>query len=267
MIRNSEQSWRSYYPFLFLFNFNLFFSCSFYGLVLPEAWIFIDRHKKEDELLAYVLSSFSIGEILGALFFGCYVDYILTKCSLLLSLLIGLAGSILSFCVHFFNYTPSKSNFMLLLLSRLLQGIWNGGFQAIEQTHVSEVVLDIGKLRILSENGISSVCGYILGPVLGVGLTFLHGYLKDYIQISLFSFIDLYQIVIITVLVLMNFRFDDVPISMRANRTFDLGRYDEPNKKGVIVSIAICFFLFNGFTVQETITGPLVTDKYQVINI
>ena len=127
---------------------------------------------------------------------------------------------------------------------------------------------DVTKLRALSEIGIAGVCGYILGPVIGVSFTVIDLHVYEHLQIDQYTFPKIFQLVIIVIMIIVNYlKFQELPVDKRVNRMLDYDHYETPNKFGVMTCLFLCFVLFNGFTVQETITGPLVTDEKHVIII
>lgn len=259
----SRESWRTHYPFILLFYFNVFSSCVSYALVLPVIWLYLESSESQEHLVVYILSSFSFGEVLGAMIFGFLSDKFSTKSTLLTTLFIGLFGIILSLIATFWH--PSFK-IPIICAARFFQGMWNGGEQAVEQAYISEVVSDVSKLRALSEIGIAGICGYILGPVIGVVISIIDQNLYEDLRLDEYTAPGMLQLIIIVVMIIATFlKFHEIPSEMRVNRMQDCENYDKPNKFGVFTCILICFILFTGFTVQETITGPLVTDHRQVL--
>ena len=259
----SRESWRTHYLFLPLFYFNVFSSCMCYALVLPAIWNYLEDTQSQDNLVAYILASFSVGEVIGAILFGCLTDKYSTKSTLLLCLFIGLLGTLLSLLASLSDLNLKMTG---IFIGRFLQGMWNGGEQAVEQAYISEVVSDVSKLRALSEIGIAGVCGYIFGPVVGVIVSIVDRHLYEELQLDVYTLPGILQLLIIIIMISVTFcKFKEISIPMRVNRMSDPDSYERPNKIGVIACLFVCFVLFNGFTVQETITGPLVTDNTQVI--
>jgi MFS family permease len=266
----SQRSWRTHYPFLFLFYFNVFCSCASYALVLPAIWMFLEDSGDQDNIVAYILAAFSVGEVLGAIVFGCLRDVFSTKKTLLITLFLGLLGSVFGILSLFNTLYMSDPHFKMLaiLISRLLQGIWNGGEQAVEQSYISEIVSDISKIKALSEIGIAGIGGYILGPIIGVIVSLIDIDIYEDLKIEGYYAPGILQLIILIIMIVVNFiKFKEIPVEKRVNRMEEYETYVVPNKSGIFVCLAICFLLFNGFTVQETITGPLVTDEKQVIYI
>ena len=260
----TRKSWRTYYPFLILFYFNVFCSCAAYALVLPAIWLLLEDREKDDKIVAYVLVSFSVGEVIGAIIFGCLRDTFSTKTTLLITLCLGLIGSILGIV----SGSDSEMKIAVLMISRVLQGVWNGGEQAVESAYISEVVSDVSKIRALSEIGIAGLFGLILGPIIGVVLSLIDINIYEDLEINSYSSPGIFQFIIITIMIIVNYiKFQEIPTGMRVNRMPDHENYATPNKFGIVSCLVLSFILFNGFTVQSTITGPLVTDSEHVFVI
>ncbi|OMJ88724.1 hypothetical protein SteCoe_9266 [Stentor coeruleus] len=253
-----QPSWRVHYPFLSLFYFNVFCSCASYALILPSLWSYLIEGTYHDSLVAQVLTAFSIGEVIGALGFGFLRDRISTRSALLSTLFCGLIGTSLTIYASMIG----ESYKIPLIIGRMLQGVWNGGEQAVEQSYISEIVSDISKLSAISEIGIAGVCGYTLGPVIGVAISFLDMNVHQKFSADEYWSIGVFLFIINLTMILINwFSFQEIPIAMRVNRSKEYEGYEPPKVSGILICLLFSFCLFYGFTVQETITGPLVSDS------
>lgn len=105
-------SWRKQYGFLNVFYFNIFIACASFSIVMPSLWPYIDKHSDFNYFLAFVLFIFSLGEFLGALFFGHLHNKLRTKACLFIIMTIGLIGSILYSLADSFH----DATFMMVLL-------------------------------------------------------------------------------------------------------------------------------------------------------
>lgn len=155
-----------------------------------------------------------------------------------------------------------ESALWLIFAARMFQGIWTGGQQAIEQSYVSEVVRDEHKLKILSEIGISAVLGFVTGPVFGTALAFVDVQL-GVVKIDKYTSCGYLQFILTLIMMFLTlFVFREIPHSERHGQvtTSSKPTVDPPNIWGITVCMIVCFIVFNGFAVQETITTPLVTD-------
>lgn len=142
-----------------------------------------------------------------------------------------------------------------------MQGLWNGGQQTVGSSYISEVVEPKYKLLALTDIGIAALSGFITGPVLGYLLTYIS------VQIGAFRidqytspgyFICLSNIVMIIVFVKC---FSEVARASRHSFITAQTTLPKPPKLiGVGICVFIAFSTFYGFSVQETLTTPLVTD-------
>ena len=115
----------SYLP---LFYFNVFFACISFSLLLPSLAPYLTSCGAGDpSFLAWVVSIYSVGELIGSLLFGILYNHLVKisraqgpKISMLLCIFVGLVGSLL----YLLAYIYKKPNFVLI--ARLLQGIWTG---------------------------------------------------------------------------------------------------------------------------------------------
>lgn len=172
----------------------------------------------------------------------------------------GLLGSVLYFSADYFQ---DDMALWLIFGARFLQGLWTGGQQAIEQSYVSEVVEDKEKLMVLSELGIASVSGFILGPVFGIVLSMLDVQIGPLVKIDKYTSPGYLQTILTIVMFsIIQSSFREVHPHNRPGRVNETKNEESipPSKAGIGVCLFLCLIIFNGFAVQETITTPLVTD-------
>lgn len=253
------KSWRHCYNFLYFFYLNAFLSCVSFSIVMPSIWKYVQFHGGSEYFLALVLLIYSMGEFIGALGVGYLHNLISTKATLILSTSFGVIGSV----IYFLSDTV-EDNYALwgIFTARLLQGLWTGGHQAVEQAYIAEVVNHAHMLRVLSELGMAAVSGFLSGPILGlllslidfqIGILHIHsntapGYVQAIATMIVISVTCCY--------------FEEIHHSSRLNITsHDSKKIRQPDLIGVSICLFICFIIFNGFAVQETITTPLVTDS------
>ena len=254
-------SWRKNYGFLNFFYVNIFFACVSFSIVMPSIWKYIEREGGDEYFLALVLLIYSLGEFAGSLFFGYLHNYCTTKSSFLNCIGTGFLGSVFYFLA---DYVGDGGGLWLIFVGRMLQGLWTGGQQAIEQSYVSEVVTDKHKLKVLSELGIFVVLGFVLGPVFGILLSMVDLHLASGLKLDAYTAPGYLQAVLTFLMMVMtNFWFQEVPHFKRPGRQQETKKPNVPPPKplGVTVCLVLCFIIFNGFAVQETITTPLVTDS------
>lgn len=143
-----------------------------------------------------------------------------------------------------------------------------GGEQAVEQSYISEIVADVSKVKALSEISIAGICGYTLGPAIGVGLLIIDMDISRDLGIDEYWSIGVFQVLMISAMIAVNyFKFNEVEVDMRVNRISDYEKYEKPKTLGILICLFINFVLFFGFAMQDTITGPLITDIKQVNSI
>jgi MFS family permease len=223
----------------------------------PTMWPYIESHGFDHKFLALVMSLASCGEMVGSISFGYIHNKLSTKNSLLLCLALGLLGSVL------YGYANVSSSFYLTFIAgKVLQGLWIGGQQSIVQAYLSEVADSKDKLKLQARIGIVALCGVITGPILGVGVSKMS--IEYPMKISNYTLIGALQsfLVLLCLTNILIF-FSERPQNILKPEENTNRVPVKPNIFGIISSCIIFFTFVFSFSVQDTVTAPIVTDKIQ----
>jgi MFS family permease len=226
---------------------------------MPSIWKYVQLHGGSEYFLALVLLIYSMGEFIGALGTGYLHNLISTKATLILSTSFGVIGSV----IYFLSDTI-EDHYALwgIFTARLLQGLWTGGHQAVEQAYIAEVVNHTDMLRVLSELGMAAVSGFLSGPILGLLLSLIDFHI-GILHIHSDTAPGYVQALATTIVISVTCcYFEEIHHSIRPNINNHASNKDRlPDSIGVSICLFTCFIIFHGFSVQETITTPLVTDS------
>ncbi|GMH99384.1 hypothetical protein TrST_g8949 [Triparma strigata] len=243
--------------------------------------------------LAWVVCIYSIGEMVGSLLFGALYNHAVLRSRtqgprlvLCVVILTGIAGSVMYLLGDILKI-PS-----LVFWARLMQGLWTGGQQSVEQAYLAFAAKPGERTELTSRLGTFAVLGFILGPAFGAMFTTVNFRIEavnltvdPYTAPGIFILFIGFAMFIAT----SNY-FNPSAVSGRElaghssksslealNGSVD-GEDSEttgllPNNNNnnlpkpsttAITSLLIMFFVhFYSFAVQETITTPLVLNLYQ----
>lgn len=122
------------------FFVNIFLSCASFSIVMPTLPSYMLDMKAPLAFLPWVVSSYSLGEMLGSLLIGMFYEHATKnfktvgsgpRVSMMLCIGMGVVGSFMySLAGWVENGNAAK---YCLLGARLVQGLWTGGQQAVEQ--------------------------------------------------------------------------------------------------------------------------------------
>ena len=104
-----------------LFYANVFMACISFSVVMPSLWLYLDKMGSNHTFYACVVSSYSIGEASGSLFFGFLSNSFGTRRTLLVCCIVSCTGAV-SYAMAFFVYTNISAWMapLFVLLGRLL---------------------------------------------------------------------------------------------------------------------------------------------------
>lgn len=267
----------------FALHTSVFLSCISFAIVMPSLWPYLSTLGSPPSFLAIVVATYSIGEGLGALYFGHLSSSRSTRYTTLLSTAFGLFGSL---CYILAELFPNPFGLFLVLLARFLQGVMTGAAQAI-QNHFLADVLPMHDLTpaVVTVNAYATL-GFVVGPVFGLMFSLIPDIsLPLSLHINELTgpghFVLLSSVVI---LVLYAWVFDeendradgamhkeDLEDVEQSTPLLDGGGGVSADGNGagadaglfrVWIGLMVCnlvFFVhFFGFAVQETVTTPLV---------
>lgn len=228
---------------------------------MPSIYPYVIKHGGDEWFFAACLFIYSLGELIGALSFGYMHNFTKTKTVFYTVTTLGILSGMLYFSADYFGGDVALG---MIISARFCTGLWTGGEQALEQAYISEVVDKPDTMKLQSEMGIACVSGFIIGPLLGLALSFVDISLGP-IVINTYTCPG-YIIFIGTLSILFQtaIRFKEVKPEDRPHRNPTADReIEKPNTMGLICVYIFCLFCFNSLAVQETITTPLITDVDQ----
>ena len=210
---------------------NIFLTWASFSIVLPSLWPYLNTFGVSENFLALVLATYSFGELIGAFIWGYIYNSHSMKISLYSCITTGLIGSV----VYFMGAYSDSYGQWLVLFGRLLQGLWTGGQQAIEQAYISEWVDKKENLAMLADFGASAVFGFIIGPVVGLAASYLSFSIGG-IFANEYSFWAIFQALFtIVMIVSIYLYFEEIPKEWRKNLNQDIE--DESDEDVTIQSL------------------------------
>lgn len=276
---------------------SVFFSCVSFAIVMPSLWPYLHTLSSSKSFLAWVVAFYSVGEAVGAVYFGRMADRCPTRYVMLVATGWGLAGSTLYVLAEVFP--NGRLGPWLVLVGRFGQGMWTGGSQALQTTFLA-AVLPIDQLTpaIVSLNAYACL-GFVIGPVFGL----VFALIPPFPLVFGFNFNELtgpgYFVLVSALFIIFLFMavFDEeadrasappsqqevrssegpgMPLlqKTREKETGEGGQWERTATiaarrlsginpgAGLIVCNIIFFVHFYGFALQETITTPLVQSYY-----
>lgn len=138
----------------------VFLSCVSFAIVLPSLWSYLQTLGAHKSFLAYVICIYSVGEALGALYFGAQFRSKAAKRVLQSAAGLGALGSVL----YVLAYDRLVLGPYCVLFSRLLCGLWTGGAQAVQQAYLQRC---LDERRLTSETvalNAWACIGFVVGP-------------------------------------------------------------------------------------------------------
>lgn len=138
----------------------VFLSCVSFSIVLPSLWSYLQSLGAHKSFLAYVICIYSVGEAVGALYFGAQFRSTSAKRVLQSTAALGALGSVL----YVLAYDKHVLGPYYILLSRLLCGLWTGGAQAVQQAYLQRCLDDS---QLMAETVALNACaciGFVVGP-------------------------------------------------------------------------------------------------------
>lgn len=128
------------HTWLLPFFANIFLACASFSIVMPSLAPYILDIGAPLAFLPWVVSSYSVGEMFGSVAIGHFYEYSAKtfetpgrgpRVSMMLCILLGVVGSAMYAVAGWIDDVVVAK--YCLLLARLVQGVWTGGQQAIEQ--------------------------------------------------------------------------------------------------------------------------------------
>jgi len=281
--------------YLPLFYFNVFFACVSFSIIMPSLAPYLTRVGAEDpQYLAWVVCIYSIGEMVGSLLFGWFYNISLKydrtrgpTYVLCLGISLGIVGSIM-YLVAGIVYEPK-----LVFYGRLLQGIWTGAQQSVEQAYLAFAAPPGQRTELTSKLGTFAVLGFILGPAFGAIFTSVDFRLEAInLTVDAYTAPGFFILAVGFAMLFATFFFfkpstvsgkmlasasscslksnlglNSSVASLASLETLDASEAHPqqllpPSRLGISVLLCLFFVHFYSFAVQETITTPLVLNLF-----
>ncbi len=128
-----------------------------FGLIIPVLPQISEQYTSSGILIGLLLASYSLAQFFSAPILGKWSDQIGRKPILIISKI----GTILSYVL-----LAISNNYILLLLSRLLDG-FTGGNIAVARAYLSDISTEDNRSKAMAIVGVSFAIGFILGPAIG----------------------------------------------------------------------------------------------------
>ncbi len=147
------------HSWLLPFFVNIFLACASFSIVMPSLTPYLLDIGASISFLPWVVSSYSVGEMFGSVAIGHYYEYATKtyttigrgpRMSMLLCIGLGVIGSALYAAAAWIDDTTIAK--YCILGARLIQGIWTGGQQAVEQGkfHLVSSTFDVLYIHVLT---------------------------------------------------------------------------------------------------------------------
>lgn len=161
------------------FYTSVFLCCVSFAIVLPSLWPYLHSLSSTEGYYAWVVAFYSIGEAVGAVFFGAQASANATanrnskpstRKGMLQTTYCGIVGSLFYILAELF---PNIFGLLLVLLGRFAQGLWTGGAQAIQPSYLAAVLATEKITPMIVMINAAASFGFVVGPVFGVLFSWL----------------------------------------------------------------------------------------------
>eukprot|EP00581_Thalassiosira_minuscula_P018614 CAMPEP_0183733914 /NCGR_PEP_ID=MMETSP0737-20130205/42400_1 /TAXON_ID=385413 /ORGANISM="Thalassiosira miniscula, Strain CCMP1093" /LENGTH=521 /DNA_ID=CAMNT_0025967281 /DNA_START=168 /DNA_END=1733 /DNA_ORIENTATION=+ len=281
---NRSESW------MIPFFVNIFLACASFSIVMPSLAPYILDIGAPLVFLPWVVSSYSIGEMFGSVAIG-YMYEVLTKTcktagrgprwSMMLCIFLGVVGSAMYAMAGW--VTDEEAAKYCLLIARLIQGVWTGGQQAVEQAYLSAAVHPSKRTEYTATLSTCAVLGFVLGPTIGALLSQINTTIFG-LPVNANNAAGIFMLLATAFMLFQTAWFFDGKDDSTGNPTEaendnekengGEGNTAESTQKsekddtlfnhmGVTMCMVIFYVHYYSFAVQETITTPLVMMIYR----
>ena len=189
----------------------VFLGCVSFSIVMPTLWPYLNSLHAGKSFLACVIAMYSVGEAIGALYFGWLATKVSTRRTTIFSTCVGVVGSVL-YCIAG-SFPQYKIGACMVLVGRLTQGVWSGAAQAVQQAHLAKA-LPVNQLTGTTVMLNAYACfGFVVGPVFGLVFDILPQFRIPYMGLSVNELsIPGYFVLLSTIVtvVMYMFLFEDI---------------------------------------------------------
>lgn len=264
--------WRS----IRVMYFTMFLSSVGFTIVITSLWPYLQKvdGSTTASFLGWVVAAYSLGQMLASPLFGLWSNHRPRREPLVCSILINLFANI----YYAYAYLPPSHNKLHVLVSRVLVG-FGAGNVAVVRSYVAGATSLKERTSAMANMSACQALGFILGPALQAGLSFLgeggvtvqilslqiNMYTAPALLAAAFGLVN----VLLVLVLLREHRVDDHGRQIRAiNYTSeDEDELSEESEESldqlaVVTSNVLFFIVMFIFAVFETIATPLSMDMF-----
>lgn len=224
---------------------------------------------------------YSLGEMIGSTIFGRWMTIAMRrdpgggpKRALLVSIALGALGSAAYVGADVLGQSDAKSGPALVVAARLTTGVWTGGKMVVEQTYIGEASAPERTTQITSSVGVYAVLGFVMGPTIGAIFSPLDWEPLPGLRIDQYTAPGYFMVILCCfMLAATAYAFDPAAGYARPREAYgaidaprkseDLTEHERPNRAGLATLLACFFAHFYSFAIQETITTPFVSARFE----
>lgn len=284
---NNDTTETKQHTWLIPFFINIFLACASFSIVMPSLTVYILHCNAPLDFLPWVVSAYSIGEMIGSVAIGHYYEYATKtydrlghgpKLSLMLCMSLGVIGSAMYSAAGWIGDDTGAK--YCLLFARLIQGLWTGGQQTVEQAYLSAAVHPSKRTEYTATLSTCSVLGFVMGPAIGAGLSQVDTTILG-LQVNADNSAGVFMLVATSLMFLQTLLFFDgkddttgLEADNQKQEKKERNNIDATTKEvleektpfnfmGVSLCMIIFYVHYYSFAVQETIITPLAMILYR----
>eukprot|EP00956_Cyclotella_meneghiniana_P018560 scaffold30993_cov50-Cyclotella_meneghiniana.AAC.4 len=160
---NIQSNEHKHHSWLIPFLVNIFLSCASFSIVQPSLAGYLNQIGAPLSCLPWVVSLYSIGEMLGSVAIGSFYEYAVKSFKVL-----GRGPRCSSAMYATAGWMEDTIVAISCIISgRVLRGIWTGGQQAVERAYLSAAVAPSVKVEYTAILTTFVVLGFVMGPTIG----------------------------------------------------------------------------------------------------
>lgn len=270
-----EEDYHSRWRSIRVMYFTMFLSSVGFTIVITSVWPYLEKvdGSADASFLGWVIAAYSLGQMVASPIFGCWSNFRPSKEPLTCSIFLNLSANV----YYAYAHLPQTNNKFHVLVSRAFVG-FGAGNVAVVRSYVSGATSLKERTNAMANMSAAQALGFILGPALQAGLSFIgeQGVTVNFIQLqlnmytspallaALFGLIN----ILLVLFLLKEHHVDDHGRQIQAiNYTSeDTADIEEPQESidnvAVLTSNILFFVIMFIFAVFETITTPLSMDMF-----
>lgn len=268
----NRSRWRS----IRVMYFTMFLSSVGFTIVITSLWPYLQRvdASADATFLGWVVASYSLGQMIASPLFGLWSNHRPRREPLVCSIFINLSANI----YYAYVYLPKTENKYHMLMSRAFVG-FGAGNVAVVRAYVAGATSLKERTGAMANMSACQALGFILGPALGAGLSFIgeRGATVKFLDLQLNMYtapallaaaLGLINILLVLFILKehqvdddgrylqqsINYSDDNVEDSMEAEESID--------QVAVFTSNALFFVVMFIFAIFETIATPMTMDMF-----